>query len=245
MERLTAAGPVLVHFFDFGQLNSVRTLPYLRAWHEGYAAAGLTVVGIDTPRHPFSEDPDAVAAAAERLEIPYPVLADASREAWADYGCHGWPSLFLWSQGGALRWFHFGEGEYAATEEAIREQLESVIDLPPVLDPLRPVDVPGAALVAPTPELLPGGSESEPWRAGAEAAQLEIEFAAGGAFATLDGAGAVEIELDGEPLPPLRVDHPGIYPLTPEEPHTEHRLAVRPGPEVLVYSISFAAGPPA
>jgi len=32
MERLTASGPVLVHFFDFAQLNAVRTLPYLRAW---------------------------------------------------------------------------------------------------------------------------------------------------------------------------------------------------------------------
>ena len=30
--ELTAAGPVLVHFFDFAQLNSVRALPYVIAW---------------------------------------------------------------------------------------------------------------------------------------------------------------------------------------------------------------------
>ena len=28
LAELTAAGPVLVHFFDFAQLNSVRALPY-------------------------------------------------------------------------------------------------------------------------------------------------------------------------------------------------------------------------
>ena len=237
MERLTAAGPVLVHFFDFGELNSVRALPYLKAWHERYAPAGLTVIGVDTPRHPFSEDPAAVAEAVARLEIPYPVLADANREAWTDYGCHGWPSLFLWSQGGALRWYHFGEGAYAASEEAIRKQLDGPLDLPPPLDPV-PL---GAEVAAPTPELLPGGSEGAPWRAGPEAAQLDLDFAAGGAFATLDGAGSVEIELDGEPLPALAVDHPGLYPLTPEDPHAEHRLALRPDPGVLVYSISFSA----
>ena len=30
--ELTAAGPVLVHFFDFAQLNSVRALPYAIEW---------------------------------------------------------------------------------------------------------------------------------------------------------------------------------------------------------------------
>ena len=32
MPNLTAAGPVLVHFLDFAQLNSARTLPYLAEW---------------------------------------------------------------------------------------------------------------------------------------------------------------------------------------------------------------------
>ena len=40
-ERLTAPGPVLVHFFDFGQLSSVRTLPYVLAWDRRYRELGL------------------------------------------------------------------------------------------------------------------------------------------------------------------------------------------------------------
>src|SRR3712207_7222682 len=35
--------PVLVEFWDFCRPNSLRTLPYVRAWHERYADAGLRV----------------------------------------------------------------------------------------------------------------------------------------------------------------------------------------------------------
>ena len=64
-----------------------------------------------------------VGAGLDRLGVGFPVAIDAERALWHSYGCEGWPSLFLWSLGGALRWFHFGEGEYAATEEAIQAEL--------------------------------------------------------------------------------------------------------------------------
>ena len=32
---------VLVEFWDFCRVNSLRTLPYLKAWHERYADDGL------------------------------------------------------------------------------------------------------------------------------------------------------------------------------------------------------------
>ena len=35
--------PVLVEFWDFCRVNSLRTLPYLKAWHERYADDGLRV----------------------------------------------------------------------------------------------------------------------------------------------------------------------------------------------------------
>ena len=40
--------PVLVEFWDFCRVNSLRTLPYLKAWHERYADDGLRVIGIHT-----------------------------------------------------------------------------------------------------------------------------------------------------------------------------------------------------
>src|SRR3954464_3121283 len=35
--------PVLVEFWDFCRPSSLRTLPYLKAWHERYAVDGLRV----------------------------------------------------------------------------------------------------------------------------------------------------------------------------------------------------------
>ena len=40
---------MLVEFWDFCRPNSIRTLPYLRAWHERYAEAGLRVIGVHCP----------------------------------------------------------------------------------------------------------------------------------------------------------------------------------------------------
>ena len=163
MPELTAAGPALVHFIDFAQLNSVRTLPYLAEWDSRYRALGLSTIGVQAPRFPFGSDRAAVAAGLERLGVPFPVAIDAEREIWHAYGCEGWPSLFLWNQGGALSWFHFGEGEYRATELAIQAELREVDalrELPQPMAPVRPSDAPGEVVIAPTPEVFPGGRGS-------------------------------------------------------------------------------------
>src|SRR5918995_1068670 len=101
-----------------------------------------------------------------RLGITWPVALDPEMRIWRDYEPHGWPALFLWARGGALRWYHLGEGEYAGTEEAVREALEEAgaeREWPPTVEALRPSDVPGMEVIAPTPEQFPGGSTEEPW----------------------------------------------------------------------------------
>ena len=63
--------PVLVEFWDFCRVNSLRTLPYLKAWHERYADDGLRVIGVHTGGFPPARDPRRTCArAVERLEIP-------------------------------------------------------------------------------------------------------------------------------------------------------------------------------
>ena len=47
---------MLVEFWDFCRVNSLRTLPYLKAWHERYADAGLRVIGVHTGAFPPSRD---------------------------------------------------------------------------------------------------------------------------------------------------------------------------------------------
>jgi hypothetical protein len=247
IERLTAVAPVLVHFFDFAQLNCVRTLPYLRRWHERYGDGGLAVLGVHSPRFACTAPRDAVAAAASELGIPYRVGVDSGFRAWRAYGCEGWPSLFLWGRGGALRWYHLGEGEYAATEEAIRELVAESrpgAELPEPLPALRATDAPGALVIPPTDEWFPGGSPSEPWEATDDRPRLEIAYAAGGAYLTADGEGTLQVKIDGREREPVGVRSPRLFELALHERHEEHRLVVRPSRGVRVWSISFAAGVP-
>src|SRR6185436_1080275 len=76
MAELTAAGPVLVHFFDFAQLNSLRALPYVIEWDQRYREAGLTTLGVHSPRFGFTKREELLAPALERLGVTYPVVDD-------------------------------------------------------------------------------------------------------------------------------------------------------------------------
>ncbi len=243
MPALTAAGPVLVHFLDFSQLNSVRTLPYLVEWDRRYREAGLTTIGVQAPRFPFGSNADRVSAGLADLGVGFPVAIDAERELWLAYGCEGWPSLFLWTTGGALSWFHFGEGEYLGTEMAIQEELrelDALRSLPEPMQPLRPSDSPGAKVMPPTPELFPGGSWEQPWTGG----ELGLDYEAGGAHATVEGRGTLSITVDGTDTHQLQVDGAGLYALAEHERHEAHQLKLEPSEDLRIWSVSFAAGIP-
>lgn len=248
MATLTTTGPVLVHFFDVAQLNSVRALPYVLEWRRRYEAHGLQVVGIHSPRFGFSRQPQVVAAGVERLGIEHLVAVDSEYAIWHDYGCQGWPSLFLWRRGGALGWAHFGEGEYQATEEAIQEELRGddvTLTLPEPLSPLRPSDAPGALVAPPSEEVFPGGSPREPWESGTEPGALEVEYEAAGVWVVADGEGELAAGVDGEAAGALAIPAGGGLVAIAEHPvHEHHRLRLEAGPGARVWAISFAPGPP-
>ena len=122
-ERLTARGPLLVHFFEAGELSGIRTLPFIGGLATHYADQKLTVLGVHSPRSGLAESDEALAEALELLDVEFPVANDREHRIWHAYGCEGWPSTFLWGRGGKLRWVHFGEGAYHETEGAIRAGL--------------------------------------------------------------------------------------------------------------------------
>jgi AhpC/TSA family len=216
MNTLIGRGPVLVEFWDFARVNSLRTMPYLKEWHERYSSDGLRVIGVHSPGYSFGRDRDVVAAAVERLEIAYPVLLDPALEVWKTYGNKGWPGRYLFDRTGRLALVHYGEGEYLDTELAIGECLGLNVE---PMAPLRPEDAPGVLLDAQTADIaLPADrdrlalvrdwSEGEDWIEAADAgAAASFSFSGGGAFAVLSGgevepglyetAGTVEAESPG------------------------------------------------
>jgi len=149
MDKQIGRHAVLVEFWDFARVNSLRTLPYLRAWHERYGDRGLRVVTVQAPGFSFGRDADVAARAIETLGIEHPVVLDPNLELWRTYGNKGWPGRYLFDRRGVLRYIHYGEGDYRECEEAIQElllEIDDALDLPAPLDPIRPEDAPGVML---------------------------------------------------------------------------------------------------
>jgi hypothetical protein len=245
MNTLLGRGAVLVEFWDFARVNSLRTLPYLRAWHERYADAGLRVIGVHSPGYSFGRDPDLVARAVDRLEVAFPVLLDPDFQVWRLYGNEGWPGRYLFDRTGRLALIHYGEGEYRDTELAIQECLG--LESPEPLPPQRPEDAPGVLLQPQTAditlprdrgrlELVRDWSDGDDWIEAADAgAAAAFSFNAGGAFAVLSGAGVDPglYEVDGlveAESPGLRLHGVQFTPLPPGPASSRSGGSGPPGP---------------
>ncbi|HEY2632841.1 MAG TPA: DipZ protein [Solirubrobacteraceae bacterium] len=216
--------PMLVEFWDFCRPNSIRTLPYMKAWHERYAGDGLRVVGVHCPGFPPSADEQAVRDAVERLQIAYPVLIDSEFEVWQEYENKGWPARYLFDGRARLFDYHYGEGGYKETELAIQELLG--VEREP-LDSLRAEDVDGVKLVMQTPD-----------REGAWSGEYE----AGGVWVVLDGRGTITVSTSEGADTTLTVDHPGAYPLIEHERHTAATISLEIGAGVECLATCFTPG---
>lgn len=195
--------PVLVEFFDFARINSHRTLPYTKTWHERYEGEGLRVIGVHASGYSFGREEDVVVRAVERLEIPYAVVLDPQFAVWREYGNRGWPARYIFDRRGVLRFVHWGEGEYEESERVIRELLvetDPEKDLPEdLVKPIRPEDAAGVVLEPQTADIaLPGDAErvsvTGSWAAGPDyleageaGAGVRVDYRAGEAYAVVSG----------------------------------------------------------
>ncbi|HEU0129406.1 MAG TPA: redoxin domain-containing protein [Mycobacteriales bacterium] len=121
---LTMAGlrgrVVLVDFWTYSCVNCRRTLPFLRALHDTYAARGLTVIGVHSPEFDFEKLPDNVARAVRALDVTWPVAEDPDRAAWDAFRNSYWPADYLVDRSGRIRVTHVGEGGDTEIENALR-----------------------------------------------------------------------------------------------------------------------------
>jgi hypothetical protein len=136
------------------------------------------------------------------------VALDPALEVWRIYRNRGWPARYLFDRAGVLRFMHYGEGEYAATELAIQQVLKEIdedLDLPEPMEPMRPEDAPGMMLEPQTADIaLPEDLERvelvRDWTEGAD--YIEAADAGGAVTASFSRAGAAYAVLSGDGVEP-------------------------------------------
>jgi hypothetical protein len=213
---------VLVEFWDFCRINSLRTLPYVKAWHERYEEHGLRVIGVHTGGYACSREPEAIERAVVQLDVKHPVVIDSELEVWDIYGNQGWPARYLWNPDQRLESMHYGEGAYEETELEIASLL-GLEDIEP-LACVRPEDAPGAILPAQSADAK--GLYSGPYEAGA-------------VHLICTGSGTL-----GAPEGEVAVDGCGCYTLVDHGRHTEGVLDVRVSGAVEVLATCFTPALP-
>ena len=114
---------VLIDFWTYTCVNCIRTLPYIREWHEKYAGHGLVIVGVHTPEFEFEKVTANVLRSADEFGLAYPIAQDNDFRTWRAFNNRAWPSKFLIDAAGTIRYAHIGEGAYRETEEQIRTLL--------------------------------------------------------------------------------------------------------------------------
>jgi thiol-disulfide isomerase/thioredoxin len=111
---------VLVDLWTYTCINWLRTLGYVRAWHEKYKDKGLVVVGVHTPEFPFERDADNVRWAVAYQRVEYPIALDPEYAVWRAFSNNYWPAVYIADAEGKIRHMHFGEGGYEECEMVIQ-----------------------------------------------------------------------------------------------------------------------------
>ena len=114
---------VLVNFWTYSCINSLRELPYMKAWAAKYKDAGLVVIGVHAPEFGFEKDPVNVKNAVSGLKIAYPIPIDSNHSIRRAFRNEYWPADYWIDAKGRIRYHHFGEGEYVKSERVIQALL--------------------------------------------------------------------------------------------------------------------------
>lgn len=134
---------VLVDFWTYSCINSLRQVPFLRTWAEHYGSHGLVVIGVHSPEFQFERNLENVRRAVKDIAPGYPVAVDSDHAVWQAFDNEYSQALYIVDSEGRIRHKVFGEGEYAETEATIRQLLTDAgqTNLPPALTSVRTAGV--------------------------------------------------------------------------------------------------------
>ena len=229
---------VLVDFWTYTCINCIRTLPYIKAWHEKYKDHGLIIVGVHTPEFEFEKNSANVAKAIADYGLKYPIMQDNDYATWKAYSNRYWPAKYFVDVEGRIRFTHFGEGDYDESEAVIQSLLKEA----GLLTQDLPVSNPTNKINAKTPELYLGALRAEPgwfklegdWQQTDEynnpqaRATLTLNFEAMNAYLVMrpkEGVpGKLKVYLDDKLQQEITIDADKLYQLVKLETAGKHTL---------------------
>src|SRR5215468_3932581 len=115
---------VLVNFWTYSCINSLRELPYVKSWAAKYKDKGLVVIGVHAPEFGFEKERANVENAVRELKVTFPVPIDSNHKIWQAFSNEYWPADYFIDGKGRIRYHHFGEGDYDKSEHVIQELLK-------------------------------------------------------------------------------------------------------------------------
>jgi len=120
----------VIHFYAFGCVNCIRTLPYYNRWRDHFPSRVFQIVGIHRPETEQERDIDKVKEKATEAGIEYPVAIDNESLMWNAWANCIWPSIYLIDKNGYVRYWWYGELNWqgAESEKYMRGRIQELID---------------------------------------------------------------------------------------------------------------------
>lgn len=114
---------LIVDFWEYTCINCIRDFAVLKRWYAKYHPYGFEIVGVHFGEFAIGYKPENVRRAAERFQLPWPVVADVNGSIWKAYKSESWPNRYLIDPNGEIVLHIEGEGNNREMEEKIRELL--------------------------------------------------------------------------------------------------------------------------
>lgn len=126
---------VLIDFWEYTCINCIRDFAVLKRWYAKYHPSGFEIIGVHFGEFAIGYKPENVRRAAQRFQLPWPILADVNGSIWKAYKSESWPNRYLIDPNGEIVLHIEGEGNNAPMEAKIRELLmpqhPQVASIPP------------------------------------------------------------------------------------------------------------------
>ena len=145
---------IMLFFWDFACGRSLSLLGAVQEWYSRYGPYGLVVLGVHSPKFPFSGDPARVRKEALRIGVSLPVVVDRSLQVWSRYACTTWPTILLIDADGYVRFRSEGHRGSRSVEQTLRYLLHEA-------DPMQGLPDPGPSLDRGAPDDPEHGAADE------------------------------------------------------------------------------------